>query len=66
MDLKALRNHCLAKKVVPEELPFGPTTLVFKVVNKVFALTGLEDDELRINLKCNPERALDLRDHGLE
>jgi len=45
-----------------EECPFGPDTLVFKVAGKMFALTGLDVDYLSINLKCEPDYALDLRE----
>jgi predicted DNA-binding protein (MmcQ/YjbR family) len=55
------RDYCLAKKGVTEETPFGPETLVFKVMNKVFAITGI-DDFAFINLKCEPERAIELRE----
>lgn len=49
-------------KGVEETLPFGPDTLVYKVYGKVFALTGLDSEEFSVNLKCDPERALELRD----
>ncbi|SHJ88945.1 MmcQ/YjbR family DNA-binding protein [Pseudozobellia thermophila] len=62
MDIEAFRDYCLAKKGVTEELPFGPDTLVFKVMGKVFALTGLERLPQQVNLKCAPERALALRE----
>jgi predicted DNA-binding protein (MmcQ/YjbR family) len=50
-------------KAVTEEVPFGPDTLVFKVMGKVFALTGLDKVPLSINLKCNPEKAIELREN---
>lgn len=62
MDIETFRNYCLQKKGVTEELPFGPDTLVFKVMGKIFALAGLDEVPLRINLKCDPEKALELRD----
>ena len=62
MDIDTLRNYCLAKKGVSEELPFGPDTLVFKVMGKIFALVGLDEVPLRINLKCDPEKATELRE----
>lgn len=61
MTLEAFRTYCLAKREVTEELPFGPTTLVFKVCNKMFALSGLEDFK-SINLKCDPDKAVELRE----
>jgi predicted DNA-binding protein (MmcQ/YjbR family) len=62
MDIEALRLYCLSKKAVTEGLPFGDTTLVFKVVDKMFALTGLDTEGCSVNLKCDPERAVDLRE----
>lgn len=60
MNIEFFREYCLAKKGVTEELPFGPDTLVFKVMGKMFALTGIDDFEF-INLKCDPERSEQLR-----
>lgn len=62
MDIEGLRNYCLAKKGVTEKLPFGPDVLVFKVMGKMFALAALESVPLRISLKCDPEKAIALRD----
>lgn len=62
MNIEILRNYCLAKKGVTEELPFGPDTLVFKVLGKIFALTGLDAVPLTVNLKCEPEKAIALRE----
>ena len=61
MNIEELRTCCIAKKGVTEEFPFGEDTLVFKVMGKIFALTGLEG-ERSINLKCAPEMAVDLRE----
>ena len=61
MDIEQFRNYCLSKKATTEELPFGPDTLVFKVMGKMYALTGLDEEEFRVNLKCDPEYALELR-----
>ncbi|WP_423129654.1 MmcQ/YjbR family DNA-binding protein [Gaoshiqia sp. Z1-71] len=61
MDIEKLRAYCISKKGVTEEFPFDETTLVFKVVGKMFALTDLEGD-LTVNLKCDPEKALELRE----
>ena len=66
MDIEAFREYCLAKPGVEETLPFGPDTLVFKVMGKMFALTGLDDDEFTVNLKCDPARAQELREHYAE
>ena len=62
MTIEDLRLYLLAKAHTTEGLPFGPTTLVFKVAGKMFALIGLDSEDLRCNLKCNPERALELRE----
>jgi len=62
MDLQTLREYCLAKLFVTEELPFGPDTLVFKVYDKLFVLTGVNDEILSFNVKCDPELALELRE----
>lgn len=62
MDIEQLRDYCLSLKDVEETLPFGPDTLVFKVNNKVFLLTGLDSHPLRFNVKCNPDKAIELRE----
>lgn len=62
MNIESLREYCLSKPGVEETLPFGPDTLVFKVNNKVFLLTGLDEAELRFNVKCDPDKALELRE----
>ncbi len=61
MDIESLRNYCISKKNVTESFPFDDETLVFKVEGKIFALVNLEGD-LSINLKCDPELALELRE----
>lgn len=61
MDIESLRNYCILKKHVTESFPFGDETLVFKVEGKIFALVNLEGD-FTINLKCDPELALELRE----
>ena len=61
MNIEDLRTYCLNKKGVAESLPFSETALVFKVQNKMFALTDLEKFEF-VNLKCDPEEAIELRE----
>lgn len=61
MNIEEFRDYCLAKKGVTEETPFGPDTLVFKVMGKMFALCGLDAFKF-INLKCDPDRAIELRE----
>lgn len=63
MDIEAFREYCLQKKGVTEELPFGPDTLVFKVMGKMFALMPLNTPTFKISLKCDPERAIALREN---
>ena len=60
MNIEEFREYCIAKPGVTEELPFGPDTLVFKVMGKMFAASGIDNFE-SINLKCDPEKALELR-----
>lgn len=62
MHLEELRDHCLAKKGVEECFPFGEETLVFKVMDKMFLLVGLDEDPIQFNAKCNPEKAIELRE----
>ncbi len=62
MHLDAFRDHCLSLAGATEDQPFGPDTLVFKVAGKMFALIGLERMPPAANLKCDPERAVDLRE----
>lgn len=63
MNIEEIREYCMAKPGVTEGFPFDETTLVFKVMNKMFALVGLERTPLFINLKCDPDRAIELRGH---
>ena len=62
MHIEAFRTYCLSKKGVDESFPFDEVTLVFKVMGKMFALTGLNREEFTVNLKCDPERAVALRE----
>ena len=61
LHLDELRDHCLAKPAVSEHFPFDASTLVFKVAGKLFALCNV-DDFTSINLKCDPDHALELRE----
>jgi len=60
--IEELRNFCLNKPFVSESFPFDESTLVFKVHGKMFALFSLEKDPLRINLKCDADKAIELRE----
>jgi predicted DNA-binding protein (MmcQ/YjbR family) len=61
MTIDDLQAHCAAKPGVSWDTPFGPDVLVFRVAGKIFALAPL-DEFSTINLKCDPERAIDLRE----
>ena len=61
MNIEYFREYCLSKRGVTEETPFGPDTLVFKVMNKMFALADIQLFE-SVNLKCDPDKAVRLRD----
>jgi len=63
MNIEDFRLYCLAKKGVSESFPFDEHTLVFKVMGKMFALTGLERLPAQVNLKCDPDRSVELRAH---
>jgi predicted DNA-binding protein (MmcQ/YjbR family) len=60
-NLEELRAYCLAKPGAKETFPFDQETLVFKVLNKMFALCNIHGQPLRVNLKCEPELAVLLR-----
>lgn len=62
MNIEEFREYCLAKKGVEETFPFGEDTLVFKVMGKMFALTGLDSLVFTVNLKCDPDRTIELRE----
>ena len=62
MNIEEVREYCIAKKGVTEEFPFDEQTLVFKVLGKMFALSGLERIPPQLNLKCDPERSIELRE----
>ena len=62
MNIEEFRVYCLTKKGITEEFPFDAHTLVFKVMGKMFALVALERLPSQVNLKCDPERAIELRE----
>lgn len=62
MHLEALREYILSKPDVEETLPFGPDTLVYKVNGKAFLLTSIEKQPVQFNVKCDPDRATELRE----
>tara|TARA_R110000850_G_scaffold190308_4_gene316228 strand:- start:5485 stop:5850 length:366 start_codon:yes stop_codon:yes gene_type:complete len=64
MNIEQYRNYCISKKGVTEHFPFDEDVLVFKVMGKMFALSSLkkwEEETPSVNLKCDPDRALELR-----
>ena len=62
MHIETIREYILQKPSVTEGFPFGEDTLVFKVNNKIFFLAGLESSPLQFNVKCDPEKAIQLRE----
>ena len=62
MDLEQFREDCLSKVAATENMPFGEGVLVFKVAGKIFALAALDGIPTKVNLKCDPDLALELRD----
>lgn len=62
MNAESFRAHCLGKTAATEGTPFGPEDIVFKVAEKMFAILALEEVPPRVNLKCDPDLALELRD----
>jgi predicted DNA-binding protein (MmcQ/YjbR family) len=62
MNIEEIRLYVLQKENVEEAFPFGEETLVFKVNHKIFLLMGLDEPALRFNVKCDPEKAIELRE----
>jgi predicted DNA-binding protein (MmcQ/YjbR family) len=62
MNIESLREYCLSKPGAEETMPFGPDTLVFKVNGKIFLLAGMDDEPLSFNVKCDPDKAIELRE----
>lgn len=62
MDFETLRSYLLSKPGAVEDFPFDNVTLVMKVGGKMFALLGIDEEPLRINLKAIPEQAVLLRE----
>ncbi|MBS1527392.1 MAG: MmcQ/YjbR family DNA-binding protein [Bacteroidetes bacterium] len=65
MSIEEIRDYCLAKPGVTEDLPFGEDTLVFRVGDKLFLLTSISTGT-QFNVKCDPERAAELRERFSE
>lgn len=62
MNIESLREYCLSKPGAEETFPFGPDVIVFKVEGKAFLLLPLDVEQLRFNVKCDPDLALELRE----
>ena len=62
MNIEQIREYCIKKNCVTEEFPFDEETLVFKVMGKIFLLASLKSIPLQINLKCDPENAVEIRE----
>jgi len=62
MNIEDLRNYVLSLKDVAESFPFGEDTLVFKTNDKIFLLVSLSSSPLQFNVKCDPEKAIELRE----
>jgi predicted DNA-binding protein (MmcQ/YjbR family) len=62
MNIEEIQQYCITKDNVTESFPFDNTTLVFKVLNKMFAVVNL-DGETKLTVKCNPETAIELREN---
>ena len=62
MNIEELRDYCLSIKDATEDTPFGDDSLVLKVLDKMFALIPMDDPELKISVKCDPAKAIELRE----
>jgi predicted DNA-binding protein (MmcQ/YjbR family) len=62
MNIEEFRDYCLSKKGTTEDTPFGPDTVVYRICNKIFALTRYDEQDFKVNLKCNPDYAIELRE----
>ncbi len=62
MNVETLRQYCLSKEETSEDFPFDEETLVLRVRGKIFALTSINSRPLTVNLKCDPELAVELRE----
>ena len=62
MNVEDFRLYCLSKAGASEDLPFDDVTLTFKVGGKIFAITGLDNEVFEVNLKCDPDLAIQLRE----
>jgi predicted DNA-binding protein (MmcQ/YjbR family) len=66
MNIETLQQYALSKPFTSEDMPFGDEVLVFRVMNKIFALSSLDTETARVNLKCDPDYAEELRESHSE
>lgn len=66
MDIEQFREYCFTKKGVTENFPFDEVTLCVRVMGKIFAITGLDSERFTVNLKCEPDYAVELREQHPE
>jgi predicted DNA-binding protein (MmcQ/YjbR family) len=62
MNVEEIREYCISKTGVEESFPFDNETLVFKVGGKIFLLMGINANPIQFNVKCEPQKAIDLRE----
>ena len=62
MNVEEIRNYALSINDVEESMPFGPDNLVFKTGSKIFLLLSLDSNPIQFNVKCDPEKAVQLRE----
>jgi len=62
MNIEEFREYCLSKKGTTEDTPFDEVTLCLRVMNKIFAITGMDNPIFQVNLKCDPDRSIELRE----
>ncbi len=62
VNIEELRDYCLSRPGAEEDFPFGPDTLVYKINGKIFLLAGLDQNPVQFNVKCDPEKAVQLRE----
>ena len=62
MNVEEIRDYCMAKKGATESFPFDEDTLVFKVGGKMFLLLSISSNPAEFNVKCEPEKAIELRE----
>lgn len=62
MDIEQFRAYALSKAGTSEDFPFDEVTLCLRVVGKIFAITGLDSERFTVNLKCDPDYGVELRE----